>query len=209
MVSEVIFFLFALLVYDILRKTQFKDLELHFMFISWFMAFFIFHSVYTIKDDRYFVTMAPALSYLLILGFSQINKILVFKIKYKNFLYYVLTVVLILMMLVSTVNYMNGIPDNESRSTMKLENIQMASKWIIDNDPAYKDKNIYSDQYPYFSWYLRTNVRPMPSFKTQELYENQLNAEKADYYLSIREGLNLTNYPPIKQFGFITIYKRN
>ncbi len=36
-----------------------------------------------------------------------------------------------------------------------------------------------------------------------ELYENQLNINDADYYLTVNEGLELENSHPIKRFGVI------
>ena len=36
---------------------------------------------------------------------------------------------------------------------------------VCSYDPNYKNKNIYSDLWPNFSWYLKTNVKPVPIFK--------------------------------------------
>lgn len=208
LVSEGLFFVLSLLAYNILRGSKVKDLDFHFLFMSWFMAFFIFHSVYIIKDDRYFVTMAPALSYFLILGFSEIKRIWDIKIKYKNILYNLLALLLVLMVVVSVVDYIPAIKENESPNTEKLNDIQMASQWLKLNDPQYYDKKTSADLWPFFSWYLKMNVSQVPLFNTQESYENWLNTDNPDYYLSIVEGLNLTNYNQIKQFGIVTIYKR-
>ncbi len=43
--------------------------------------------------------------------------------------------------------------------TLADEQIEMASKWFVNYDPNYKNKNIYSDLSPNFSWYLNTNVK--------------------------------------------------
>ncbi|NYB51983.1 MAG: glycosyltransferase family 39 protein [Methanobacteriaceae archaeon] len=206
--SEILFLFLCILSYDLLRNSNIHDLDFHFLFLSWFMAFFIFHSVYTIKDDRYFITMAPALSYFLIVGFSGIKKIWGFKNQNKNLIYNILVLLLVVMMLISAVDYMQGILDSESQNAEKLKNIKMASEWLKVNDPHYIEKTISSDEWPYFSWYLKTNVRAVQLFNHKEDYENSLNSDNADYFLTVREGLNLTNYRLIKQFGYITIYKR-
>ena len=39
-------------------------------------------------------------------------------------------------------------------------------------------------------------------------YNNELNQNNADYYFSMRNGLNLTYYKPIKQFEFVILYQR-
>ncbi len=104
--------------------------------------------------------------------------------------------------------------------------MKLASQWFESYDPDYKNQNIYSDLWPNFSWYLKTNVKPVPVFKDNQTFangaknetfnqadSNQFNnylvTNNADYYLCVREGLNLTSYTPIKQFGIVTIYKKN
>ncbi len=47
----------------------------------------------------------------------------------------------------------------------------MASQWFISYDPDYKNQNIYSDLWPNFSWYLKTNVKPVPIFKDNQTFE--------------------------------------
>ena len=98
----------------------------------------------------------------------------------------------------------------------------MASKWIINYDPDYKNKTIYSDLSPNFSWYLNTNVKQLviPNFNQtisngnnvtsnhDVAINNYLITNGADYYLCDIQGLNLNSYKSIKQFGNITIYKR-
>ena len=45
------------------------------------------------------------------------------------------------------------------------EQIQSASQWFESYDPNYENQNIYSDLWPNFSWYLKTNVKPVPIFQ--------------------------------------------
>ena len=106
------------------------------------------------------------------------------------------------------------------------QQMKLASQWFVNYDPNYKNENIYSDLSPNFSWYLKTNVKSVPVFKDNQTFpngvknytfnqedSNQFNNyllnNNADYYFCVREGLNLTDYTPIKQFGIVTIYKRN
>ena len=41
--------------------------------------------------------------------------------------------------------------------------------------PDYKDKNIYADLNPNFSWYLKTNVKPVPGFKDNKVYSGGID----------------------------------
>jgi len=85
MVSEVLFFALAYLFYEITRSMKIKKMDLHVLFFSWFMVFFIFSSIFVIKDDRYFLLMAPPVVYFMILGLSEISNIHKFKIKNNNY----------------------------------------------------------------------------------------------------------------------------
>jgi hypothetical protein len=223
--SEVIFFFLCLVSYKLLEGLEIGNLKMNFLFLSWFMAFFIFHSIFTIKDDRYFVTMAPATAYFLILGFNEIYNRLKYKIKDKHLISTLLPLILIAIMLVSTINYIPSIINNNEPTKEKVEMSVLASNWLKNYDPNYKNKIIYADYWPYFSWYLKMDVKPMLVFKdgkpyTYQLrdykvdklsniaYNNELNQNNAYYYFSNRESLNLTHYKSLKQFGFINLYQR-
>lgn len=39
-------------------------------------------------------------------------------------------------------------------------------------------------------------------------FNNYLKSNNADYYFSVRQGLNLSDYTPIKQFGNLILYKK-
>ena len=101
----------------------------------------------------------------------------------------------------------------------------MASEWFVNYDPNYKNKNIYSDLWPNFSWYLKTDVKKVPIFKDNQTFlrevknysfnqedsnefNHYLESNNADYYFSVRQGLNLTSYEQIKQFGYMSVYKK-
>ena len=227
LVSEVLFFLIAIIFYEIIKNMNIKDMDLHIMFFTWFMAFFIFSSVFVIKDSRYFLLMAPSVAYFMILGLSTISNSLKFMFKNKNIVLPVFAIFLITIMLLSTANQIPNVLHANNDKAIANQQFELASQWFINYDPEYKNQNIYSDLWPNFSWYLKTNVKPVPIFKdNQTLYNggvnnntfnqkdsNQFNNylinNNADYYISVRPGLNLTSYTPINKFGIVTIYKKN
>lgn len=222
--SELIFFILVYLTYIFLKKYDFKHLDLDFFFLFWFMSFFIFHSAYIIKDNRYFITMAPAIAYFLILGFNFVlNR---FKLKFKDMkLSLVISGIVIIMILFSTSICLSEMPNRLVAEKSIDDNIVAATNWLKEYDPLYKNKVIYSDYWPYFSWYLKTNVKAMPDFKDNKtyyyrlngtkvgnvdniFYNKELNENNVDYYFSDKTGFNLTFYKPIMKFGEITIYER-
>jgi hypothetical protein len=106
--------------------------------------------------------------------------------------------------------------------TLADEQVKMASQWVINYDPDYKNKIIYSDLSPNFSWYLNTTVKQLVLPTTNQTIsngnhvtsnqdvaiDNYLITNGADYYLCDIQGLNLNSFKSIKQFGNVTIYQR-
>lgn len=223
--SELLFVVGVFIFYEIIKKLNIKHMELHLLFFSWFAAFFIFHSTFMLKDVRYFIVMTPPLAYFIILGLSEISK--KFKLKYngRNLTFSILAVIISILAISSAVSQMPIILQGNQDNVLFNQEIISASDWIILNDPNYKNQNIYSDLWPNFSWDLKTDVKPVPVFKGNESFfvgvinfsfdqadsdkfNNYLVTNNADYYLSVRPGLNLTSYTPVKDFGSLIIYKR-
>jgi 4-amino-4-deoxy-L-arabinose transferase-like glycosyltransferase len=226
MINEVLFFVIAYLTYDISRNFDIKNFNLSLMFFAWFMTFFIFNSIFIIKDLRYFVLMAPPVAYFMILGLSEITKRIHIKFRNRNIVFPVLAIILTAIMLLATASQIPNILNSNNDKVILNNEIKQSSQWFKDYDPNYKNQNIYSDLGPNYSWYLQTNVKTVPVFKDNQTfangvkdetfnqadsdqYNNFLITNNADYYISLREGLNLKSYTSIKQMGDVTIYKRN
>ena len=225
MVSEILFFLIVILLFEFTKNMNIKNMDLNMLFLTWFMAFFIFHSIYVIKDVRYFVVMAPPLAYFMILGLSEISKLIKLNIGNRNLTFPLLAIILTSIMLLSTASQIPYILQTNQDNVIFNEQIESASVWFVNYDPNYKNENLYSDLWPNFSWYLKTNVKPVPVFKGNQTFlvgvvdfnfnqtdSNEFNqylvSNNAQYYFSVRRGLNLTSYTPIKEFGDLIIYKK-
>lgn len=218
--SEIVFFLIGYLSYELLKNFK-TNIDTDLLFLSWFMVFFIFHSVFVIKVDRYFIFMAVPFTYFLILGLNKISNGFHVKLKNINFAS-ILSIILIFMILISTIGFLNNMPKEDSNT----QNVIISSNWLKNYDHSYKTKIIYADFYwPHYSWYLKMNVTAMPIFKDgnayyyelidyypdshdKMAYNNELEKNKVNYYFCIRQGLNLTSYKPLKTFGQITLYEK-
>lgn len=222
-ITELIFFSLVYITYRILDNFKIKDLDIKLLIFAWFMVFFIFHSIHVVKDPRFFVTMAAPLSYFIIEGLNIFSNNFKFKFKDKNKTFLIFAVILVFFLLFFNLSYLNGFP----REDLAVQNTECVSNWLKDYDQGYKNKVIYADAFwPYYSWYLRMNIHPMPICKDGKEYyfeikyysiNSQDNAalnkklmdNNVDYYFSIRKGVNLTGYKPVKQFEFITIYEKS
>ncbi|NYB51981.1 MAG: glycosyltransferase family 39 protein [Methanobacteriaceae archaeon] len=224
MISELLFLCFLFCLYELLKNFKFKNLDFDFLFFSWFMAFFIFHSVYVIKDFRYLLSMTPPIAYFLMRGFTLSTSQFKSSIKKRN-TKQISGLILIILTLVSIFAYLPTIPEENVYLKEMNENSLELSAWLVNYDPEYKAKVIYSDYWPYTAWDLKRNISKMPSFRNNQVlytgaqdyhftiedmiaYNSELDAHQADYYFSRREGLNLTNYKLIKQSGDFKLYER-
>ena len=229
-VSEILFLILSYISYDLL-KNRIKDIDIHITIFLWFMVFLIFNSIFVVKNNRYSLLMIPPVSYFMILGFNKVFNAIKFKIRNKNILFPSFAIILTIILLFSVATEMSTIISANDNELVTNEQVQMASHWFMSYDPDYKNQNIYSDLWPNFSWYLKTNVKPVPIFKNNETfgdvgapknntfnqedsnqYNNYLVNNNVEYYFCVRAGLNLTSYKPIKEFdnpmGNVVIYKR-
>jgi hypothetical protein len=170
--------------------------------------------------------MAPPLIYFLMRGFKWTTSQLGIKIKNTNVTHYLFAGFLIFLLLFSTYNSLPGIVETNKDLKQLNEDSINISVWLADHDPNYKSKVIYSDIPPYSAWYLKMNVSKMPQFYDNQIidtagfigynltaqdivaYNNELDSNHVDYYISRRTDLNLINYVPAKHFGLLTLYQR-
>lgn len=226
LVTESLFFIGCYLLYDWIKILKFKDIDLDFLFLSWLVTFFLFHSIYIIKDYRYFVSMAPATVYFMMRGFNWTTSQFGFKIKNHNLTQVIFTLFITLLVVFSALSSFSGIQEANSKLKVLNEESVAISDWFMEYDSDYKNKVVYTDLWPYSGWYLQMNVSKMPIFRDGEIlycgakdynfteqdiaaYNNELESHNADYYFSMRKGLNFTNYHPIKQIGLLILYQRN
>lgn len=220
MVTEFIFLFVFFLVYKLLgssefKEGQFKKLDLDFLFLSWFAAFFIFHSVISLKTDRYFLTMTPALAYFMILGLSVFIEKFKFKIKNKKLRSWGIYLIVGLVLLTSTTATHIG---HTPKKTLGFH-IESSTDWLKEYDPNYTDKIIYSDYSPAATWYLKKDVKEgVPRvFKDYNEFSDMLKASGAYYYIDTLSNTNASNksrpdipgYHIINSTTLITIYQRN
>ena len=217
-ISEILFFILCLGSFKLLKINSKYDLDL--LFISWFVTFLIFNSVYSIKDVRYFLQIMPPFSYLLIRGLVLIEN-QIGLIKQRKLTFY-LAPLIVIIIIISTSFYLPSIlTANEGNNNLDID-VASASHWLINYDPHYKSKVIYSDLWTNSGWDLQTNVQMMPEFQNNQANmdlkdytpdskacNNFLVKNNAEYYFSVTNGLNLSSYIPIEHFGKVIIYKRS
>ena len=230
-ISEILLISFLYSLYRFLFEKSSSDpssrIRLDFLFLSWFGVFLVFHGILSFKVDRYFITMAPAFSYFIILGFVQFME-LIDRLKpqdqlkpqnlkppdqlkrRKNFNLRKCGVYLIISLIIltsATATYIGHTP--KKSFTIDIGN---SSNWIKEYDPNYRAKNIRSDYPNAVSWYLKMEVLgAYPRFfNTTGEFSNYLRNNGVDYYIDSTSPTHseLNGYRMVKSFGVVVIYQR-
>ncbi|MGF7119017.1 glycosyltransferase family 39 protein [Methanobacterium oryzae] len=205
---ELIFFLICFVLYKLLENSKTKSLDMDIVIFSWFGAYLLFQSTLGIKVDRYFITMAPAFVYFIILGLSEFINVIKPKIRNQKLkspgIYLIIVIIFIS---ISTPTYTYHTP--KKCFTVDIEN---ASIWLKENDPTYMNKNVYSDYPNAVTWYLKKDVKGLfPRFyKDSDDFANVLLKNNADYYIDSLSSpkKTLKGYKLVHQSGNVTIYKK-
>jgi hypothetical protein len=177
------------------------------MFLSWFGVYLIFQSTFIIKVDRYFITMAPALAYFIILGLSEFVDRIKPKIKNSNIKSWGIYLIISLIFLSSAV------ATNISHQPKKsfTVDIEHASNWLTEHDPGYKNKVIASDYPNAVSWNLKRPVLGLfpRLYKNTEVFSTVLKRNHVNYYIDTisKSHPNIKGYHIIKTFNVVSIYE--
>jgi len=209
-ISEIILLAVVYLLYRFMARGEFEmdsKLALDLMFLSWFGAYFIFHGILPFKVDRYFITMAPAFTYFLILGLSQFIGELKPKIKGLNSKSgWIYLMVALICLSSATTTYIGHTP--QKTFTVDINN---ASEWIKGYDPGYSSKVIGSDYPNAVTWYLHqdTTGAYLKNYNNTEEFADYLHENGVYYYFdSNKSHPNLQGYRIIKTFGVVAIYEK-
>ena len=211
LLSEIILLVFLYSLYLILTRGKAykpKNLDLDFMFLSWFGVYLIFQSTLPLKVDRYFITMAPALVYFIILGLSEFIAQIKPRIEYKNLKSGTICLIVALLFLsCSTATFIGHTP----KKTFTVD-IDDSCQWLKEYDPDYNNKIICSDYPNSVNWYLKKEtIAAFPRlYKNDEEFEAYLQKIGADYYIdsTSKKHPDLKGYQIIKTFGVVVVYQK-
>ncbi len=227
LISDFIFLIFSLVIYTLLKDNELKNLDIDFLVFLWVTSFLIFNSIFQIKVIRYFIPMAPALAYIIVLGLNEFSSKINFKINRIN-LKRILSLFLIVSLLFSTGSYIyklkndpvsngNSFSIKPQNNTFKFEirskthsgelyfenyntnDLKSVAEWLKNYDPDYRNKKIYADYFwPHLSWYLKTEIGGL-SRKERIKTNEGLKKRNVTYYIALSD-IKLKDYSKIKHF---------
>lgn len=217
LISEALMLALALSIYLFLKKHEIGKNEnqslsnsiLDLTIIIWFLTYFISHSFLSVKVDRYFVTMIPALVYLIVLGLSSTGNLLARltgKINKKNIISSGLVLLMAMLLFSSSIHpYQNHVP------YPIYGYLEEGGEWMANYDPDYADKIIYSNNWPALSWHLKTNVNRgfLPDFNNSDEFSQMLVNSNATYYIGTDANfLHMKDFERIGNTSNVFFFKR-
>lgn len=159
--------------------------------LAWIFSNLIFFSYYTIKVNRYFLPIFPAIIYFILLSIDTLNKSV--KIN-KNIIPLILIVLFIIQAFTFTLTF---------DETDEFKTIEDVSNYIIENNPDYKNISIGVYNVRAYNWWLGGNLLAIESSD-----EKIIDSSNATYYISNRVLENVTNYTEMKNIKDIHIYNK-
>ena len=217
-------FLFSLEAYFLFRKLGITYYNLDLAMFVFFATFFISHSFLNVKVDRYFISMVPGLVYMLILGLKYLGDFISEQIQksnrfdYKIFKKKVFPKLLILILAIclfmsSFYAYLVKVP------YPMYGYLEEGAECLMEFDQEYDEKIIYSNHWPAFTWYLKTNVERayIPDFnitgeenQTLEKFSDYLLSNNVTYYIHTSvDNTTIPNYTCVASTNHVSIYKKN
>ena len=145
------------IIYSLHKKD--KNFKLSVFMIMWFLIYFIFFTMDSIKVERYILTVMPAFTYFFILSLNEITE----KFK-KNKLVKYFPVILIGVFLLLSFNFTETV--GESIEKVDAKDV---FDFLIEYDEDYKNKEIASVANRYACWYLQKDLKPLGKYDFNHL----------------------------------------
>ena len=185
------------------------ELALDAAMLAWLLSFFWFHETWAQKFSRYYITMAPSVVYLMVLGWRQLLRGVGAVVGSRESqssprLNYGLRA-LAWVPLVALVAA--GLAVDAAATSWTPEASYMAARssaaWIAAR-PDGATAEIYSDLWPITAWYLKRPVKAMPFFTQQAAIGHELDVNDAGYYVTLK-SLTLERYGDAYQTGGVQV----
>lgn len=179
------------------------------LMFAWLLAFGMWFLGNPIKVPRYMITFAPGMIYIALLGLDA------WATRFRSWrsggaqegraaeaLVWAGMGLAIVVALYVDVSITPRGPDEAGAVSKR------SALWLADHDPAIRDRTVFSDVWPYTSWYLRANSEPMPAFTSPRAFMHELDKRDVDYYIALGSRSFEPTFTPIATDGGLRVLKR-
>ncbi|MHB8705759.1 MAG: glycosyltransferase family 39 protein [Coriobacteriia bacterium] len=158
--------------------------------LTWLLTYLDFHGHQAIQVPRYFVTMAVPLLYLTALGWAKYADIATRALLIRGsettrearLATAGIMTVIVAALLAAPLGAAVATPRDVDPFVAAARD---SANWLRVHDPAIAKRVVYSDLWPYTSWYLGSPAKAMPSFEETSAYGHELDKTHADYFVTV------------------------
>jgi hypothetical protein len=173
--------------------------------LFWLLLYFSTHSYMIVKVTRYYITMLPALVFVMLMGVEWWVGLADSRRAASRATWAGVTTALAVAILLSGVEsfrYMESLP------LWNTTGYEEAKTWMDGNVPPGEER-VASDAYPNFRWHLARSVYPVPPFDTPEAVHHWLNENGMEYFVTNHTYEPITSFEVAASFGDATIWRRS
>jgi hypothetical protein len=177
------------------------DLALDAAVLAWFLGYLAFHETWAQRVSRYYITMAPGVIYLVLLGFRVLaveaadafrgrrtgtdEEPLQTERRHGRPLLDLAPALAWapLVLLLAAGLTLDAVSDTPHEPNLALQAARKTAVWL-ERQPDVRTASIYSDLWPATAWYLQRDVKAMPLFTDERAVGHELRVNRATYYMS-------------------------
>jgi hypothetical protein len=176
---------------------------------AWLLAFGVWYATNPVKVARYETTFLPPIIYVTLLGLrSWITRLRAWSSDPRRVGAIMTGAVWGLVTLAIAVTLALDIAMTPTAPDPPSVAARDSALWLASHDPGSRSAAILSDVWPYTSWYLGTDVEPMPTFGDGRAFLHELDKRNIDYYFTVGRRSWEPTFTTAASFGNLRLLER-
>jgi hypothetical protein len=198
-----------LLLFVFIMKRYFKISDrdgVALLVVFWLLSLLLYQTHQAQKISRYFAALAPAISFLIAIGFEKGIALISRRLPKPNMAQAIKYAAAIITVGFAIFSMFSAYQKIERAGSWEVPGIKEASRWAAQQ--AAPGDIIYADDFVATAWYGRVPIKAMPYFKNNAAFSHELEKYDADYFVTIWHREPMGSYEVVKTFKGATIYKK-
>jgi len=168
------------------------------MMAFWGMSYFVFHSNFYQKVPRYYITMMPAIAFIISLAIYELGHYLDNLFSGKRIFSRTFFIFLFISFSLTSYNVIDN--TQQVQSTMDLyESFKEMAAYIEVNVEDFDNALIYSDYWVPLGWFTKQYIYSMPFFFNSDYFSHELMKYNVDYYITYKS--DIANFEELHRIG--------
>lgn len=186
-----------------------RDHAMDALMTAWLLSFGLWFLSNPVKVPRYEITFLPALVYVILVGLrSWVTRAHDWFPDRQRIGAIATGVVWGLAAVALLVTFALDVAGTPATTDAASVAAQQSAQWLAARDPRVRTETVFSDVWPYTSWYLRANAQPMPSFTDPRAFLHELDKRGVDYYLTVAQRSWEPTFTTTDSFGGLRVLER-